>query len=196
MRIVYLDANDENMLRQCAEILYEGFKEIWPHTCPDLPAAAAEVQSSLAPDRIGRAAIDDAGLVLGWIGAVPAYDGHAWVLSPMVVRASHRLQGIGRALVLDLEVLVRESGATTLHLGTDDTLGMTSLGGRDLYPNVLEHAANIQNLARHPYEFYQKLGYVIVGVIPDANGPGKPDIYMAKRLPAGAVSTPIGGKGS
>jgi hypothetical protein len=31
-------------------------------------------------------------------------------------------------------------------------------------------------------EFYQKLGYVIVGVIPDANGFGKPDIFMAKRL--------------
>jgi aminoglycoside 6'-N-acetyltransferase I len=61
-------------------------------------------------------------------------------------------------------------------------MGLTSLGGRDLYPNVLEHAANIQNLAGHPYEFYQKVGYVVVGVIPDANGPGKPDIYMAKRL--------------
>jgi aminoglycoside 6'-N-acetyltransferase I len=36
--------------------------------------------------------------------------------------------------------------------------------------------------AIHPYEFYQKLGYVIVGVIPDANGPGKPDILMAKSL--------------
>jgi aminoglycoside 6'-N-acetyltransferase I len=31
-------------------------------------------------------------------------------------------------------------------------------------------------------KFYQKLGYVIVGVIPDANGPGKPDIMMAKRV--------------
>ena len=30
--------------------------------------------------------------------------------------------------------------------------------------------------------FYQKLGYEIVGLIPDANGPGKPDIMMARRL--------------
>jgi len=26
------------------------------------------------------------------------------------------------------------------------------------------------------------MGYAIVGVIPDANGPGKPDIIMAKRM--------------
>jgi aminoglycoside 6'-N-acetyltransferase I len=185
MKIIDLNPDDRDVLQQCAEILYEGFKDMWPHICPDLPAAGAEVQQSLSPDRIGRVAIDETGLVLGWVGAIPVYDGHAWVLSPMVVRAERQLQGIGRALVEDLEVLVRQQGATTLHLGTDDTLGMTSLGNRDLYPNVLEHAANIRNLANHPYEFYQRLGYVIVGVIPDANGPGKPDIYMAKRLSDG-----------
>jgi len=32
------------------------------------------------------------------------------------------------------------------------------------------------------YEFYQKLGFVIVGVMPDANSVGKPDIYLAKRV--------------
>ena len=64
----------------------------------------------------------------------------------------------------------------------DDEDNRTSVGGVDLYPNVLEHLANIKNLHRHPYEFYQKLGYVIVGIIPDANGKGKPDIFMAKRV--------------
>jgi aminoglycoside 6'-N-acetyltransferase I len=38
------------------------------------------------------------------------------------------------------------------------------------------------NLRGHPYAFYQKIGFVIVGVMPDANGLGKPDIYMAKRI--------------
>ena len=31
-------------------------------------------------------------------------------------------------------------------------------------------------------EFYRKLGYAIIGVVPDANGRGRPDIYMSKRL--------------
>jgi aminoglycoside 6'-N-acetyltransferase I len=47
---------------------------------------------------------------------------------------------------------------------------------------VFKHVAKIKNLNQHPYKFYQKLGFVIVGVIPDANGPGKPDIIMAKRV--------------
>ena len=29
---------------------------------------------------------------------------------------------------------------------------------------------------------FQKMGYKIVGVFPDANGIGKPDIWMAKRI--------------
>jgi aminoglycoside 6'-N-acetyltransferase I len=59
---------------------------------------------------------------------------------------------------------------------------MTSLGGADLYRDLWQQIANIVNLKGHPYEFYMKLGYVITGVMPDANGHGKPDIYMGKRL--------------
>jgi len=67
-------------------------------------------------------------------------------------------------------------------LGTDDENERTSLGGIDLFPNVAEKIAQIRNLRRHPFEFYQKLGYEITGVVPDANGFGKPDIIMCKRL--------------
>jgi aminoglycoside 6'-N-acetyltransferase I len=67
-------------------------------------------------------------------------------------------------------------------LGTDDVTGQTTLANVNLLPNVWEHIARIRNLRRHPYEFYQKLGYAIIGAVPDANGPGKPDILMAKSL--------------
>ena len=58
---------------------------------------------------------------------------------------------------------------------------MTTLSGVDLYPHVLGHLANLENLRGHPYEFYAKLGFSIIGVMPDAKGWSKPDIYMAKR---------------
>ncbi|MGH2480724.1 MAG: GNAT family N-acetyltransferase, partial [Ktedonobacteraceae bacterium] len=90
--------------------------------------------------------------------------------------------GIGRWLVQDFEQQVQARGGVTIMLGTDDEGQRTTLSGVNLFPNVYEHIARIKNRGRHPYEFYQKLGYVIVGVVPDANGLGKPDILMAKSL--------------
>ena len=73
-------------------------------------------------------------------------------------------------------------GGLTIRLGTDDENERTSIGGVDLYPNVLEKIAKIKNFNQHPFEFYRKLGYEITGVIPDAGGFGKPDIMMCKRV--------------
>ena len=84
--------------------------------------------------------------------------------------------------VKDFEEQVRLRGGSTIYLGTDDENSRTSLGGVDLYPDPLALAAKIQNLARHPFEFYRKVGFTIVGLLPDANGFGKPDIFMAKRV--------------
>lgn len=94
----------------------------------------------------------------------------------------HQRQGIGRQLVADFECQVRLRGGYTIVVGTDDEMGITSLAGVDLYPNPLKHWVAIQNYRGHPYEFYQKVGFKIVGIIPDANGFGKPDILMSKRV--------------
>jgi aminoglycoside 6'-N-acetyltransferase I len=45
-----------------------------------------------------------------------------------------------------------------------------------------EKIRTIRNLNRHAFEFYQKQGYTIIGVMPDANGRGRPDILMGKRI--------------
>ncbi|MEW6231765.1 MAG: GNAT family N-acetyltransferase [Chloroflexota bacterium] len=182
MRIIDLYPDDQEAIWQVASLLVEGFKEHWPNAWPDMDAALKEVRESFGPDRISRVAVDERGAVLGWIGGIRQYRGNVWELHPLVVRSDHQGKGIGRALVADLEERVGERGGLTLWLGTDDEDDMTTLSGVDLYPNVLEHLAKIRNLRGHPYEFYQKLGFVIVGVMPDANGPGKPDIYMAKRI--------------
>lgn len=47
---------------------------------------------------------------------------------------------------------------------------------KNLYPNIWEQVQRIKNWRGHPYAFYQKIGFIIVGVMPDASGLGKPDI--------------------
>lgn len=182
MKIIDLHAEDKEAIQQAAHLLVTGFKEHWPNAWPDLPSALQEVQEALQPGMINRIAVDDDGAVLGWIGARSEYDGHAWELHPLVVRPDQQGKGIGRALIADLEAQVSARGGITIYLGTDDEDGMTTLANADLYANVGEHIAHVRNLRGHPYEFYQKQGYIIVGVIPDANGIGKPDIIMAKRV--------------
>jgi aminoglycoside 6'-N-acetyltransferase I len=179
--ILDLDAADEETIRQAANLLVEGFKDDWLNAWPTEEEALQEVQEALGEGRICRAALGEDGIVLGWIGGIPGYDGKVWELHPLVVRPDLRRRGIGSALVVDLEARVAERGALTLWLGTDDETVMTTLSGVDLYPDVLGHLANIENLRGHPYEFYLKLGFSIIGAMPDANGWGKPDIYMGKR---------------
>jgi aminoglycoside 6'-N-acetyltransferase I len=176
MQIVDLNASDETAIHQCATLLVECFDDT-----PDMPSAMEDMQDCLQADRIIRVAFDDSDTVLGWIGARPAY-GKMWELHPLVVRPDRQRQGIGSALVADLEERVRERGALTLYLGTDDQNNQTTVSGIDLYPDPLEHLARIRNLRGHPYEFYQKQGYALVGILPDATGWGRPDLMMAKRI--------------
>ena len=182
MRIVDLLPDDQAAIHQAASLLSRVIREHSADGWPDMAEALEEVCEFSGPDRISRVAVDGAGSVLGWIGGTPHYNGHVWELHPLVVQPDHQRKGIGRALVADLEALVRARGGLTLWVGTDDEDDRTTLSGTDLYPNPLEHLGQFQNLRGHPYEFYQKVGFVIVGVMPDANGWGKPDIYMAKRI--------------
>ncbi len=181
MRITSL-SNDHLTLRQVAELLVDGFKDTGSVDWTTLESALDEVRESLGEDRMSRIAVDECCNVLGWIGGISEYGGNVWELHPLVVRRDCRGKGIGRALVEDFEKQVKIRGGITIRLGTDDENNRTSLGGIDLYPDVLNHILQIKNLREHPFEFYQKLGFVITGVIPDANGFGKPDIFMAKRV--------------
>jgi aminoglycoside 6'-N-acetyltransferase I len=147
-----------------------------------LADALAEIHEMLAADRILRVALDDQENLIGLIGGIPQYDGLVWELHPLVVKPGLQAKGIGTALVRDFEEQVRTCGALTITLGTDDEDNQTSLSNVDLYNDTWKKINEIKNLNRHPYEFYQKMGYVITGVMPDANGIGKPDILMSKRV--------------
>lgn len=187
MTIRDLTPGDPALLIAVADVLVDGFTgtgaEVW-QTRDD---ALETVEESLDEDRISRVAIDDDGRVLGWVSAVETYGGHVWEIHPLVVRRDCQGRGVGRALVEDLEQRVRERGGMTVCLGTDDENGRTSVGGVDLYPDPLAAAQQLEDLGGHPFAFYRRLGYAVVGVLPDANGYGKPDILMAKRV--GVVRT-------
>src|SRR5690349_9935902 len=182
MKFVSLASDQSDLVEQAAQALVDGFKVHYPDAWPTLEDALAEVSEMLAADRILRVALDDEGNLMGWIGGIPQYDGHVWELHPLVVRPQLQTKGVGRALVLDFEEQVRTRGALTITLGTDDDDNQTSLSNVDLYDETWKKINEIRNLNRHPYEFYQKMGYIITGVMPDANGVGKPDIFMSKRI--------------
>ncbi len=180
-----LSAHDSAAIAQVAQLLLEGCLKHYPQAWPDSDSALQEVRDSLESNleqRISRVAIAKNRQILGWIGGIRQYDGKVWELHPLVVRENVRRQGIGRRLVEDLENCVRALRGLTLWVGTDDEDAQTSLAGVNLYDNLWQHLAHIRNLKQHPYEFYLKCGFTLIGVMPDANGMGKPDIYLAKSL--------------
>lgn len=151
----------------------------WPDCYQD--TAHQEVEACLTDERVALMAMMDNRLV-GFVGAIPQYGTTGWELHPLIVAPDYRGKQIGSLLLKALEHALVARGAITVYLGTDDEESKTSLANVDLYEDTFAKIRDVQNIVHHPYEFYQKQGYKIVGVIPDANGIGKPDIWMAKRL--------------
>lgn len=178
-----VEATMHDAIDQMAKLLVAAFSEHWPGAWETYDEAAAELQELLQPERLLRMAIAD-GQVLGFVGALPIYHGRVWELHPIAVLPAWQGRGIGRLLVRDLERQIAHRGGLTITLGSDDEHDMTSLSGADLYVDTWEKVRTIRNLKGHPYEFYQKMGFVITGVVPDANGIGRPDILLSKRVMA------------
>jgi len=180
MQLVPVDATPSSRHQQMARLLVDGFRDEHPEAWPDLAAGLDEVRTVVV-DGFALAAVDGEQL-MGWIGGVPLYGGRVYELHPLIVDAAHRRRGVGCALVAAFEAEARSRGALTAFLGSDDESFATSLGSADLYADLPSQLAGARVTGAHPLDFYRRLGYVIVGVLPDANGPGKPDIFLAKRL--------------
>jgi aminoglycoside 6'-N-acetyltransferase I len=177
MRIVDLSGEAAAMRYQAAALLVDAFDT--PAGWPTLDLARGEVARVIA-EGFARGAIEG-DVLRGWIGGLPEYHGHVWELHPLVVQQGHRREGIGRALVAAFEAECVRRGALTVTLGTDDDSEMTSLSNVNLYEGLPRHLSDLRDLGRgHPFLFYRKLGYVVTGVMPDANGIGRPDIFMSK----------------
>ena len=176
MRIQPFPREDPRLRGQLAALLQECFPQAYGGE-----AGVAQARKLLSPGRIALAALEGDRL-LGFVGGIPQYGATGWELHPLAVTERARGRGVGTALVAALEKACAAQGCLTLYLGADDESFQTSLSQGDLFENTFEKIRDIQNLGRHPYEFYQKQGFQIVGVLPDVNGPGKPDIFLAKRV--------------
>lgn len=178
MQIVNMETLSKEQLEQAAEILFLSLPDGWP----TLEEARAEIMERLIPENTLLAAVENE-TVLGFGGILPSYGGNLSELHPLAVRADTRGRGIGTALVHALEDAARQKGAFTLWLGADDEKegGETSLANVDLFDDLPTRLKDFQP-GTHQSAFYFKLGYKIIGVMPDANGKGKPDIYLGKRL--------------
>jgi aminoglycoside 6'-N-acetyltransferase I len=181
-RIVDLTTETPHWIEQVARVLHEVFRhrtEEWQ----DLESARTEVIQSLASARLSRVAVNPSNTVLGWVGGIPTYGGRVWEVHPLVVAPHCRRRGVGRALLEDLERAAAARGALTLWLGSDDENDETSLSGVDLYADIAGAIRDFhKRRGEHPCDFYLRLGFRITGLMPDANGQGKPDIYFAKPI--------------
>ena len=179
MKIVNMTELNEEQITQAAKILTDSLSNGWP----TLKDALEEIEERLIPENTLLAAISD-DVVIGWGGILaPDYNGNVFELHPLAVRSDKRKYGVGRAIVMALEDEARRQGGLTIQLGSDDEKdgGETSFANVDLYDDFAEKIKNFEP-GTHPAGFYMKLGYKIIGVMPDANGIGKPDIFFGKRL--------------
>lgn len=167
-------------LEAVARILVDGFADISP-AWPTLNDGIEEVVAYSSDAQISLvASIHDT--IVGWISATPQYQQFGWELHPLVVAPKLQKRGVGTALVENLCVAIRERGGTVLYAWSDDERVSTSLGGVDLMPDPLHHLSLFRASSRHAGGFYLKLQFALCGVLPDANGYGKPDVLFARRI--------------
>lgn len=167
--------HEKEFMNKAALLLESAF----PHSYKGI--GLEEMKECLSEDRVAYKATRQ-GELLGFISALEAYKPYGWELHPLVVEDNARKMGVGQKLVEALERALSERGVLTVFLGTDDERFATSLSDGDLFENLYAKMESVKNYKQHPYEFYEKLGYQIVGVIPNANGWNKPDIIMAKNI--------------
>jgi aminoglycoside 6'-N-acetyltransferase I len=191
--IVTMGSLDEGRIVEVCELLVHSFRDLSPTWVPTVDAARVKVIEALEPGMLSRVLlINDR--VVGWVGARHDY-GSVWELHPLVVDEAMRGRGYGRALVDDVECLAAHNGALTMLLGTSDEVGRTTLTGQDLFVDVITALRDLKPTGAHPMGFWQRVGYTVVGVIPDAEGPGKPTILLAKRIRRDQTSSLPHGQG-
>ena len=183
IRLVDLSPDDDSLVDALVPVSVRAAALNAPLWLPTPERARAEIARVAAGPGVCRVLLEG-DVPRGWAGAAPCAD-TAWELHPLLVDPARHGGGFGRRLVADVERLAAAAGALTMDLSTSDATGATTLGGVDLYPDPLGALARLDVLdpeTGHAFRFWQKVGYAVVGVLPDAEGRGVPSIRLAKPL--------------
>lgn len=171
----------EHTIDQAAEVLLKTFSGSGMWVSLDENEAAETVKECTADYNI-CIGIKIGNQLIGWAGLRPMYK-KTWELHPVAILPEFQNMGYGKVLLGEIEKRAREKSIIGIVAGSDDETGITSLSRKEITEeNILDEIKNIKNLNKHPYEFYKKCGFFITGIIPNANGYGKPDIYLWKDI--------------
>jgi aminoglycoside 6'-N-acetyltransferase I len=181
VEIVPFAAISATQRRAAADLVIRAFAHApaaW-HTPKD---ATRLIDSFFEDDERSAIAAVEGDQLIGMVGLIRTYS-HAFELHALAVDPDFQRRGVATLLLRALEDIARAEGALSLHLGSDDDFGGTTLFGSDPFPDLLATLRGVSSLGEtHPLDFYRKMGFVLAGLLPDANGRGKHDILMAKRL--------------
>jgi aminoglycoside 6'-N-acetyltransferase I len=178
--ICHINESMETMER-AAKILIDTFSEVnmWPDI--DEKEASDTVKECIEERNI-CIGIKINNQLIGWVGLRPMYE-KTWELHPLAIMPEFQRKGYGKILMNEMEKIAREKGIIGIMAGSDDETNKTSLSEKEITEeNIFEEIKNIKNYKSHPYDFYKKCGYIIVGIIPNANGLKKPDIWLWKDI--------------
>ena len=167
------------VLEQLAALSVAAARLHAPRWLPDRTAAENELRDAMNAGGIAKVAFID-GQPAGWTACRPLYSA-VWELHPLLVAVDHHGKGVGAALVQAVEQHVRSRNGGVIVLSTSDEIGATSLFGVDLYNEPLRALSGMTYQPGHAVGFWLRMGYTLVGVTPDAEGPGMPSIHFSKR---------------
>jgi aminoglycoside 6'-N-acetyltransferase I len=172
-----LGQEDAALLRGVADLLVVAVPTIYG----DVTEALADVVQ-FAPEDLSMIARDPEGTPIGWLHAEHFRGQASAEIKLVAVHPSRRRQGVGRTLVMAAEERMRGCGCVTMLATAGDTRGRTSLYGIDVTEDAPRLLAEFRCHADHPAGFFLRIGYRLVGLLPDAYGPGKHDLTLARRI--------------
>jgi len=172
----------EETIKQAIELMYITFSEIngnlWLKNEKD---AFIEVKECIKGANI-CIGIKLENRLIGWAGLRQMYE-KTWELHPIVVKKEFQGKKYGQKLLNELERIAYKNGIIGIVAGSDDETNSTSLSDKKINgENIFDEIKSIKNYKNHPFEFYKKCSYSIIGIIPNANGQNKPDIWLWKDI--------------